>query len=62
MSQVQGLSKAFDKGRVRVWVIISVPKSTVYRNKWRYPKNAQDSNYCGLFKGEDISVDVEELA
>ena len=52
-------------------VINSVPKSMVYKNKWvlqifRQWQDQRTLNICiiepgGLFKGEDIEVDVQEL-
>ena len=52
-------------------VINSVPKSTVYKNKWALQifREWQDQRAVkiftiepgGLFKGEDIGVDVREL-
>ena len=47
VSQVQGLNKTFDKEKE--CIIISFPKSMVYKNKLAFsrmarPKSAQDSN------------------
>ena len=61
--------KTFDEEKA--CVINSIPKSTVYKNKWALQifreSQVQGANkICtiepnGLFKGEDIGFDVQEL-
>lgn len=51
--------------------VYSVPKSTVYKNKWaiqifREWQGQRANKFCsiepgGVFKGEDIGLDVQEL-
>ena len=72
MSQVQGFGfpKVLTKKR-GASIINSVPKSTVYKNKWaiqifREWQGQRAHKICtiepgGVFKGEDIGLDVQEL-
>ena len=63
------IPKTFDEEMA--CVINSIPKSTVYKNKWalqifREWQGQRANKICtiepsGVFKGEDIGVDVQEL-
>ena len=71
MSQVQGFERPKPFDEKNECVINCFPKSTVYKNKWalqifREWQNETALKICtieprGLFKGEDIGVDVQEL-
>ena len=72
MTQVQGFGflKLLTRKR-RACVINPIPKSTVYKNKWalqifREWQGQRANKICtiepsGVFKGEDIGLDVQEL-
>ena len=63
------IPKTFDEEKA--CVINSIPKSTVYKNKWalqifREWQGQRAKKICtiepgGVFKGEDIGLDVQEL-
>ena len=70
MSQVQGFGFPKLLTRRKTSIINSVPKSTVYKNKWAiqifFWQGQRANKICtihpgGVFKGEDIGLDVQEL-